>query len=109
MDDLDVADATLVTLSLPEGLRFADLHLQRDQDGAVCFDAEPLRQIAAASPPEAAALLETEDGQCALIVAWYRVARERGEPPDPVAEDIAAEVAAEDAAGQRYSLPPGRA
>jgi len=100
---------TALRVAVPTDLRFADLKLARDPDGGVSFDTDPLQQIADASGEHIAALLSTEDGIAALIVAWYHVARSRGEPADPVAEDLAAEVAAEEAAGQRFSLPGGQA
>lgn len=44
-----------------------------------------------------------------LLMAWYRAHRSGGGALDPVAEDLIAEAAAEDAAGQPYSHAPGRA
>lgn len=101
--------SALVRIAIPADLRFADLRLTREAGGDLTFDTAPLDRIAAASGEHIAELLRSEDGVCAILVAWYRVARSRGEPADPVAEDIAAEVAAENAAGQGVSLPPGRA
>lgn len=100
---------TAMRVAVPDDLRFADLKLARESAGDLSFNAAPLQRIADASGEHIARLLQTEDGLSALIVAWYAVARGMGEPPDPVAEDIAAEMRAEDAACQRFSLPPGRA
>lgn len=99
----------MLKIAVPNDLRFADLKLRREADGDLSFDAAPLQRIADASDPRVAKLLGTEDGISSVIAGWYHVARARGEPADAVAEDIAAEVAAEGAAGQRHSLPPGRA
>lgn len=102
--------AQTLRITIPENLRFADLRLRREGNGALSFETAPLEQIAAASGDAAAALMQSgDDGLATIITAWYHAARARGEPADPVAEDIAAEVAAEDAVGQHVSLPPGRA
>jgi hypothetical protein len=50
-----------------------------------------------------------EDNVSGLIIGWYQAHRQQGGEPDPVAEDLIAEVLAEDAAGQNTSLPPGSA
>lgn len=101
--------AHTLRINIPATLAFADLRLRRESDGDLSFDTAPLTAIAEASGDPVAQLLEHEDGVATVITGWYRVARARGEPADPVAEDLAAEVAAEDAAGQGVSLPPGRA
>ena len=101
--------STVLRIAVPADLRFADLNLRREANGDLSFDTAPLRRIADASDPQVAELLVTADGISSVIVGWYRVARSRGEPADLVAEDIAAEIAAEDAAGQPFSLRPGRA
>lgn len=45
----------------------------------------------------------------ALITTWYSAHCSAGGDADPVAEDLLAEVRAEDAAGQHYSHKPGHA
>lgn len=50
-----------------------------------------------------------EDNVSGLVVAWYLVHRRHGGEPDPVADDLFAEVLAEEMAGQTVSHPPGRA
>lgn len=45
----------------------------------------------------------------ALIINWYSAHINAGGDRDPVADDLIAEVMAEDAAGQPHSFPPGRA
>jgi len=102
--------AHTIRVTIPDTLRFADLQLRRESNGDLSFETAPLELIAEASGAAVGELMRSgEDGISAVIAAWYHAARARGEPPDPVAEDLAAEVAAEDAAGQYVSLPPGRA
>lgn len=50
-----------------------------------------------------------EDALASLITTWYSAHRAAGGDADPVAEDLIAEVRAEDAAGQPYSHKSGRA
>ena len=50
-----------------------------------------------------------EDNVAGLLMTWYRAHRNGGGALDPVAEDLIAEAAAEDAAGQPYSHAPGSA
>lgn len=102
--------AQTLRITIPDNLRFADLRLRREPDGDLSFETAPLEQIAAASDDAVGELMRSgDDGLATVITAWYHAARARGEPPDPVAEDLVAEILAEDAAGQRVSLPPGRA
>lgn len=49
------------------------------------------------------------DNVSALIVFWYRAHHQHGGAADPVAEDLIAEVRAEEKAGQTTSHQPGRA
>lgn len=101
--------AQTLRINIPDTLAFADLRLRRESDGDLSFDTAPLETIAQASGEHVVQMLQHEDGIATVITGWYRAARARGEPADPVAEGLAAEVAAEDAAGQGFSLPPGRA
>ena len=97
-------------ITIPDGVEFADLRLQRDPDGAVSFDWAPIERICAASGLAVTVLREgPEDNVAGLIMRWYGVRRAAGGAPDPVQEDLIAETLIEDAAGQPYSLPPGRA
>lgn len=101
---------TLTTLQIPDDLDFSALKLSRDADGAVSFDWAPIARICEASGVDPAVFSDgPEDNISALITRWYRAHRARGGAPDPVQEDLIAEAAAEDAAGQRISLQPGRA
>ena len=52
---------------------------------------------------------QPEDALASLITAWYDRHIAAGGARDPVADDLIAEVRAEDAEGQPYSHAPGRA
>lgn len=98
------------TITIPEGLRFEQLQLTRTPAGAIKFDWRPIEALCAASGVDVAILRRGDEGDLAgLIVAWYHAARASGEAADVTAEDLIAEVAAEDRIGQTVSLPPGRA
>ena len=100
----------LTRVAIPEGLDFADLRLARDTDGAVSFDWAVIERICQASGMPVELLREgPEDNVAGLLIGWYCAHRERGGNTDPVAEDLLAEVQAEDAAGQAFSHAPGRA
>lgn len=92
------------------GISFADLKLARDTDGAVSFDPAVVGLIERASGlPEGYFMGQPEDAVAGLIVTWYMQHLAAGGAHDPVADDLIAEVQAEDAAGQGYSHAPGRA
>lgn len=100
----------LTRVAIPEGLDFADLRLARDPDGAVSFDWAVIERICAASGMPVELLREgPEDNVAGLLIGWYSAHRAAGGAPDPVAENLLAEVRAEDAAGHAYSRVPGRA
>ena len=100
----------LTRVAIPEGLDFADLRLARDADGAVSFDWSVIERICQASNLPVELLRDgPEDNVAGLITHWYMAHRQRGGAVDPVAEDLIAEVRAEDAAGQHVSHAPGRA
>ena len=100
----------MIRLKIPEDLTFGDLGLSRDPDGSVSFNWAAIERLCAASGLPADQLRDwSEDDISSVIVAWYRVHRQNGGTPDPVAEDIIAEVVAEDRAGQNFSYQPGRA
>jgi len=97
-------------MEIPEDVDFADLKLARDSDGAVSFDWSPVERICAVSGVPIELLRDgPEDNVSNLIVRWYAAHKKAGGAPDPVGEDLLAEVRAEDAAGQHFSLPPGTA
>lgn len=100
----------LATIKIPDTLDFSDLKLARDSDGAVSFDLDVIELICEESDLPLEAFTESaEDNVSALIVGWYRSHIQRGGAPDPVAEDLIAEVTAEDKAGQSVSHQPGQA
>lgn len=97
-------------IRIPDGVRFADLALTRDPDGAVSFDWRPIEAICAASGLDIALFRDQhEDNVAGLLVAWYAAARAAGEPPDPVQEDLIEEARLEDQHGGGFSHPPGTA
>lgn len=100
----------MARVAIPDGVDFADLRLARDPDGSVSFDWGIIERICAASGLPVELLREgPEDNVAGLLIGWYQAHRQRGGAPDPVAEDLLAEVHAEDAAGQHVSHAPGRA
>ena len=106
-----VEDKPMHEISIPKGMAFADLRLARDpQTGDVSFDTAVIGRIEAESGlPAGFFMRQHEDAVAALITNWYRAHRAAGGVPDPVADDLIAEARAEDAAGQPFSHPPGRA
>lgn len=97
-------------MEIPDDVDFADLKLARDPDGAVSFDWSVIERICAVSGVPIEPLRNgPEDNVAGLIVNWYAAHRANGGNPDPVAEDLLAEVRAEDAVGQQTSHAPGRA
>lgn len=92
----------MVTITIPDGLPFSVLGLTRDAgSGDIGFNWPTIEQICAASGLDPSVVRETsEDNIAALIVHWYRAARAGGEPADPVAELLIAEIEAEDAFGE---------
>ena len=100
----------LTRLAIPDDIEFAALRLARDADGAVSFDWSVIERICRANNLPVELLREgPEDNVAGLLIGWYSSHRTAGGAPDPVAEDLLAEVQAEDAAGQAFSYEPGRA
>lgn len=100
----------MARVAIPDGVDFADLRLARDPDGSVSFDWGIIERICAASGLPVEMLRDgPEDNIAALLIGWYQAHRQRGGAPDPVAEDLLAEVRAEESAGQPFSHAPGRA
>lgn len=97
----------LTKISIPDAITFADLQLQRDPDGAVSYNTEPIELVCTMNHLDLAVM--DEDDASTLIVRWYAAHRAAGGSPDPVAEDLIAEVAAEDVHGGGFSHEPGRA
>lgn len=98
-------------ISIPDGLTFADLRLARDPaTDDVSFATDVIERVEAASGLPAGFLMgQDEDALADLIATWYASHLAAGGARDPVADDLIAEVRAEDAAGQPYSHAPGRA
>lgn len=98
-------------IAIPEGMAFADLGLARNlQTGAVSFDTAVVERIERESGlPAGFFMAQHEDAVASLIIGWYEAHRSAGGEVDPVAEELIAEVRAEDAAGHGYSHKPGRA
>lgn len=102
--------ATLTKISIPEGLPFGALKLARDASGEVSFDLAVVEAIERESGlPPGFFMAQPEDAVAEVIVTWYQHHLAAGGERDPVADELIAEVRAEDAAGQPYSHPPGRA
>lgn len=100
----------LTRLAIPDDIEFAALQLARDADGAVSFDWAVIERICRANNLPVELLREgPEDNIGALLIGWYSAHRSAGGAPDPVAEDLVAEVRAEAVAGQEFSYQPGRA
>ncbi len=101
----------ITPISIPLGMTFADLRLGRDsKTGDVSFDTSVIERIEQESGLPAGFFMgQHEDALASLITTWYSAHRAAGGDADPVAEDLLAEVRAENAAGQLYSHKPGRA
>jgi antitoxin component of RelBE/YafQ-DinJ toxin-antitoxin module len=97
-------------IAIPDDLEFSELRLARDIDGSVTFDLSVIERICKASGLPIEIFVDApEDNVSSLIVNWYQAHRQHGGEPDPVAEDLIAEVLAEEKTGQNVSHKPGRA
>jgi len=86
-------------IEIPLDISFEDLQLSRDPvTGVVAFDFEPVERVCEANDIDADAFL-TGDNIGVLLSAWYQAHRASGGAPDPVQEQILAEVEAEDEFG----------
>lgn len=101
----------ITQITLPDGMTFSDLQLARNSTtGDVSFSASAVERIEAASGlPQGFFMGQDEDALGSLIATWYATHLQAGGARDPVADDILAEVRAEDAAGQPFSHAPGLA
>lgn len=101
---------TMVTIQIPDDLDFSELQLARRPDGSVSFAWPPIERICAASGLDKSLFDNApEDNAAGLIVQWYAAHRANGGAMDAVAEDLIAEVLAENEHGSALSYPPGRA
>lgn len=98
-------------ISIPQGVEFSALSLSRDvATGDVSFDTAVIERIERESGlPKGFFMRQPEDALAALINTWYSQHLAAGGERDAVADDLIAEVRAEDAAGQPYSHAPGQA
>lgn len=100
----------MTKVAIPDDLNFSDLRLARDPDGGVSFDWNVVERICEASGLPVEMFRDApEDNVSGLIVGWYQAHRQHGGEADPVADDLIAEVVAEEKAGQTVSRQPGRA
>lgn len=100
----------MAKVAIPDDLNFSDLRLARDPDGGVSFDWNVVERICEASGLPVEMFRDApEDNVSGLIVGWYQAHRKHGGEADPVADDLIAEVVAEEKAGQTVSHQPGRA
>ena len=91
----------LTNVAIPDDLTFSDLHLSRDPDGRVSCDWAVIERICEASSLPVEMFRDApEDNISRLIVGWYQAHRQHGGDADPVAEDLIAEVFAEEKAGR---------
>jgi hypothetical protein len=92
-----MADKHKRRVTIPEGLEFSALRLRREPSGDVAFDFTVIDRICDASGIDRAVMhAGPEDNVAGLIVAWYARHLADGGEPDPVAEQLGAEVRAED-------------
>lgn len=100
----------MAKVTIPDDLDFSDLRLARNPDGSVSFDWAAIERICEASGLPVEMFRDApEDNVSGLIVGWYQAHRQHGGEADPVADDLIAEVVAEEKAGQSISHKPGRA
>lgn len=110
LTDWIVAKVNAVPKITIPALPFSALKLLRDADGHVSFDLAAVSAIEQASGlPDGELMRQHEDVLAEIITRWYSAHRAAGGEPDPTAEDLLAEVRAEDARGGGYSHRPGRA
>lgn len=100
----------IITVVIPEEMTFSELVLARDSDGDVSFDLDVLERICKANDLPMEIFSDASEANVSgLIVAWYQEHLHKGGNPDPVAEDLIAELVAEEKSGQTVSYQPGRA
>ena len=100
---------TKMLLAIPENVDFADLELTYTETGII-FKWEPIEAICKASDIDIALFKECqEDNVANLICVWYFTHLAQGGNRDAAADELITEVLAEDAAGQPFSIPPGKA
>lgn len=92
---------------VPDGVRFEDLRLVRDQKGYHHVNSECLLRIFRANGVEPDDLdVHNEETYASLIAGWYEAHLAAGGQPDPVAEAARIEALAE-MIDQRWGVPGG--
>lgn len=86
-------------IEIPIDISFEDLQLSRNPvTGVVAFNREPIERVCEANDIDAETFL-SDDNIGALLSAWYQAHCASGGAPDPVQEQLLAEVEAEDKFG----------
>ena len=100
----------ITPISIPAGLAFSALRLARDSGtGDVSFDNAVIERIERESGLPAGFFMGQDEAAVGeLIATWYDRHIAAGGARDAVADDLIAEIKAEDAAGQPYSHKSGR-
>ena len=98
-----------LAIRVPADLDFAALALRRDPlTREISFDWAPIERICEVSAVDVQIFRAgPEDNVSGLIIAWYTMHREAGGAPDAVAEQLVAEVLAEDLYGEINVQPGG--
>jgi len=87
-------------LTISDDLQFADLILEREPvTHRLLFLPAPLGELCLVNCLDPEEVLASEDLACELICEWYLAHIEAGGEPDPLAEQILAEVAEAQDAG----------
>ena len=85
-------------LKIPFGLTFAELELAREAGTKrLLYKSAPLAELLRFNDfaqPAGQSMLDAEDLTAWVIAHWYLKHREEGGVPDPVAEEVLAEIAA---------------
>ncbi|MCB0252558.1 MAG: hypothetical protein KDI55_02400 [Anaerolineae bacterium] len=93
----------MTRIAIPNDLKFSALQLAREPDGSVSFSWSVIERICQANQISVELFRDApEDNVSGLIITWYQAHRQNGGDPDPVAEDLIAEVMTEESAqGER--------
>jgi len=100
-----IAKGAMPKIRIPADLQFSALRLARDPEtGDIEFDADVLQDICIDN-----SLPFSEEVVTSLLTAWYSHHRANGGAPDPVMEQIIAEIEAEEITGVEIRGGSGRA